>query len=290
MNTRFHIAHIIPHPKLHGLHGYREVIETLHWGLTSLGYEVTTALNAIANDATNIVLGFQMLSESDVSRLPPDTILYNLEQIAGLSDDQLKPVFRSAARRLRVWEYSERNLAAWLRLQPVHQVVHVPIGWAPVLAKISPAEHQDIDVLHYGLPSDFRFAMFNALCQQGMSCVYACGLYGASRDSLIARSKLVLNLNMYSQSRIFEVVRVSFLLSNAKAVVADLYPDTFIEADLRDAVAFAAPEKIAGCCQLLLDDESARRQLERKGEETMRRRDIRPILTHALATTDGSAH
>lgn len=285
MTRRFHVSHLIPNPRQHGLQGYREVIESLRWGLASLGHEVTVNLNAIANDATNIVLGFQMLGEADIGRLPPDTIVYNLEQIAGLSDEQLKPVFRAAARRLRVWEYSERNLIAWQRLRPVQSVVHVPIGWAPTLATIPRADPQDIDILFYGIPSNHRFGMFNALCQQGMSCVYACGLYGSSRDTLIARAKLVLNLNLYSQSRIFEIVRVSHLLTNAKAVVADLYPDTFIEPDLRDSVAFAVPEKIVECCHRLLEDESARRKLERQGEETMRKRDIRSILSRALEAT-----
>lgn len=289
MITRFHISHIIPHPKLHGLHGYREVIETLQWGLASLGYEVTTNLNLIAKDATNIVLGFQMLSESDIDHLPPDTIVYNFEQIAGFSPDQIKPVYRAAARRLHVWEYSERNLAAWQQLRPTNFPIHVPVGWAPTLAKIPRSEPQDIDVLHYGLPSDFRFAVFNALCQKGLSCVYACGLYGAERDSLIARAKLVLNVNMYAQSRIFEIVRVSYLLSNSKAVVADVHPNTFIESDLRESVAFATPETITDCCQKLLDDEPARRRLEKKGEETMRQRDIRTILKHALDATGLSA-
>lgn len=285
MSTRFHISHIIPHPNLHGLRGYREVIETLQWGLASLGYEVDASVNVISTASRNIVFGFQMLADADFERLPPDTIVYNLEQFAGLSDDQIKPVARAAARRLQIWEYSERNLGAWQRLQPLHPVVHVPIGWAPTLTRITRSDPQDIDVLHYGIPSDFRFAVFNALCQQGLSCVYACGLYGESRDSLIARSKLVLNLNLYSQSRIFEIVRVSYLLANAKAVVADLHPDTFIEPDLRDAVAFAVPEKIVECCHRLLEDEPARRKLEKQGEETMRQRDIRPILSRALEAT-----
>ena len=28
---KFHIAHLIPDPKLHGLQGYKEVIESLTW-------------------------------------------------------------------------------------------------------------------------------------------------------------------------------------------------------------------------------------------------------------------
>lgn len=270
---------------MHGLHGYREVIETVQWGLMSLGLETTVGTNSISATATNIVLGSQMLDPAAIDALPPDTIVYNLEQIAGVDVGLLKPSFRAAARRLQVWEYSERNFSAWEQLQPARPVAHVPIGWAPVLARIPRAEPQDIDVLHYGMPNEFRLSVFNELCTRGLSCAYLCGLYGAGRDGLIARSKLVLNLNYYSFARIFEIVRVSYLLANAKAVVSDLHPDSFVEADLREAVALVPPAEIADCCQRLLNDDVARRQLEIRGAESIRRRDIRAILAQALQRT-----
>ena len=53
------------------------------------------------------------------------------------------------------------------------------------------------------------------------------GVYGRERDKLIARSKIVLNMHHYS-SQIFEIVRVFYLLTNRKAVVA--------ECNARDAI------------------------------------------------------
>jgi hypothetical protein len=280
--TRFHIAHIVPDPRLHGLYGYREVIETLQWGLEALGYPTSVAENEFANGSTNIIFGFQMLSEQVVDSLPPDSIVYNFEQMAGLQTDALKPVYRAAARRLRVWEYSEHNLSSWAQLDPVQAVINVPVGWAPILARIPEPADQDIDVLLYGLPGKLRLAIFRQLAEAGAVCIFACGVYGASRDALIGRSKLVLNINLYASSRIFEIVRVSYLLANAKAVVADLRPDTFVESDVRDAVAFEPPEGVAARCFALLGDETVRRELGKRGAETMRRRDIRVILSRAL--------
>ena len=43
---------------------------------------------------------------------------------------------------------------------------------------------------------------------------------GKTRDDLIARSKLVLNVNRYKHARVFEVARVSYLLGHGKAVVS----------------------------------------------------------------------
>jgi hypothetical protein len=280
--ARFHIAHIVPDPRMHGLYGYREVIETLQWGLAALGYPTSVAENEFANGSTNIVFGFQMLTEPVLDGLPADTIVYNFEQMAGLPADTLKPVYRAAARRLRVWEYSEHNLSTWAQLGPAHPVIHVPVGWAPILVRIAEPAEPDIDVLLYGLPGKLRIAIFRQLAEAGARCIFACGIYGARRDELIGRSKLVLNINLYASSRIFEIVRVSYLLANAKPVVADLRPDTFVEADVRDAVAFEPPEGVAARCIALLGDESARRQLGQRGAEIMRKRDIRTILSRAL--------
>jgi hypothetical protein len=34
---KYHLAHIIPNPRMHGLNGYKDVIDTLQWGLDQLG-------------------------------------------------------------------------------------------------------------------------------------------------------------------------------------------------------------------------------------------------------------
>jgi hypothetical protein len=111
--------------------------------------------------------------------------------------------------------------------------------------------------------------------------VFACGLYGRARDDLIARSKLVLNVNK-RRSRIFEVVRVSYLLANGKAVVADRDADTAVEPDFESAVAFCAPEDIVAECERLLDDDAARRDLEARGRAAIRRRPVTGYLRPAL--------
>jgi len=282
MPLKFHIVHVIPDPRLHGLRGYREVSETLQWGLEALGHDVSVAENAFASDRTNIVFGFQMLSEAQVETVPADSIVYNFEQLAGLSAAALKPAYHVAARRLRIWDYSEHNLPAWEELHPGHRVVHVPVGWAPILERIPRDVVQDIDLLFYGVPGQRRLGLYSQLCATGASAVFACGLYGPERDSLIARAKLVLNIDLNDSRRIFEVVRVSYLLANAKAVVATLQSHTLIEPDLRDAVAFAPAERIAAACVELLANDPARRRLAERGEQAIRARDIRGILTRAL--------
>ena len=283
---RFHLASIVPPPGdrslLHGLHGYREVVETVQWGLAQLGHEVSAGENSFRADHVNVVFGVQVLPTADLMRLPDDTIVYNFEQIGGLDARDLKPLIRTVADRFRIWDYSAHNLATWERIGARRGVAHVPVGWAPVLKRIAPAPVQDIDVLFYGIPGPQRMSVFADLCNHGMTCVYVSGLYGAARDELIARSKLVLNINRY-RSRIFEIVRVSYLLANGKAVVADRTADTYVEPDIADAVAFCAPESIVATCQSLLDDPAARASLEARGRAAIERRIVTPPLAAALA-------
>ena len=280
---RFHIVHIVPDPRLHGLYGYAELIGAMQWGLTELGHETTAAINSLGRDKINIVLGGQMLGEMEFKQFPPDTIFYNTEQLAEVSPENLWPVWRNIASQFRVWEYSQRNMAVWEQFQPKWPPTLVPVGWAPILRRIAKIENEDIDVLFYGLPSNARFVAFNNLCKAWVKCVFACGLYGKERDELIARARIVLNVNRYEQSRIFEVVRVSYLLANEKAVVSDIHPDSFVEADLKEAVAFSPLEGIVETCQNLLKDDAARRELASRGKAVFERRDIREILRKALA-------
>jgi hypothetical protein len=113
--------------------------------------------------------------------------------------------------------------------------------------------------------------------------MFICGMYGTARDDLIARSKLVLNINKHA-SRIFEIVRVSYLLANGKAVVADRTADTYVEPDIEDGVAFGEPGAIARICEELLDDDDKRRSRESRGQAVIERRIITPLLAAALAS------
>jgi hypothetical protein len=283
---RFNITHIVPNTSqrsgMHGLYGYREVIETIQWGLRDIGCEATVSDNSVVSDRINIILGVQMLPQADLARLPVNTIIYNFEQFGGLNAAELKPEIKYVAQQFQVWEYSERNMAGWKTINPGARLTYVPVGWAPILNRIDKCITQDIDVLFYGTPAQLRLQVFQDLCDSGMKCMFVCGLYGKARDDLIGRAKLILNINRYDHSRIFEIVRVSYLLANAKAVVADIQEGTFIEPDLQNAIAFATPEQIRPTCAAFLDNEQARFDLEDRGRASIERRHISGILESAL--------
>ncbi len=283
---RYHLMNIAPTAAaagpMHGLLGHAEVIETVRWGLAALGHEVTVGNNSFRAAARNVVFGAQVLDVPMLASLPGDTVVYNLEQLARLSAAEVRPSVRFVAEHFEVWDYDRLNLPAWQAVGARSAPKVVPIGWAPTLRRIPRREQEDVDVLLYGMPGAARMDVVRRVCGTGLGCVFACGLYGASRDDLIGRAKLVLNVNLYDRSRVFEIVRVSYLLANGKAVVSDVFPDSVINDDLRDAVAFTPQERIAQTCVRLVNDGPARAALADRGRAAFERRDIRDILRRAV--------
>lgn len=265
---------------MHGLNGYAEVIDTIDWGLRELGHEVSRGLNEISPSARNIVFGGQMMTVEQQQRLPEDTIIYNFEQLRGLT--RVRAEVAHFARASQVWDYSEFNIEFWQRFHPKYPVTLVPVGYAPILERIPRAAVQDIDVLIYGVPNEDRLALFGAIAKRGLSTVFVCGLYGAARDELIARSKVVVNLSLYTRSNVFEIVRVSYLLANRKAVACGITPETVMEKGVQSAVVLATPKDMLDNVERLVTDETYRREIEESGYRYFKTRDIRPILEQAL--------
>jgi hypothetical protein len=181
------------------------------------------------------------------------------------------------------WDYSLKNVEAMLTQDSPMPVRHVPIGYAPVLERITKHERQDIEILVYGFAHDYRIKLFQTLCDQWKRCVFACGLYGELRDELIGRSKIVLNITGGHTESIYPVVRGSYLLANRKLVIADVQPQLYIERDMAEAVKFGKTEQIPSLCHHWLEDDARRAEAEEQGYQTMIRRDIRGILAAALA-------
>ncbi len=289
----FHVCQIFPQKAIHVVSGYDDVTATLVWGLRQMGYPTSYAVNYIHPDATNIVFGAHNLHLDVVKSLRPDTIIYNLEQMFGLYGhqgplqwgnlDAFRAMFDWCCANLAVFDYSRRNVEAVKAHNPDASIQYVPIGYAPILSRIDKPEEQDIDILFIGMPHEFRISVFKELCEAWFSSVFLCGMYGPKRDELIGRSKLVMNISAGTAGSIFSIVRASYFLANQKAVVADLYPDIDLEPDMPLAVRFATPDQLVGACAYLLQNDDKRAEAEAIGFEMFRRRDIRVILTQALA-------
>lgn len=258
-----------------------EVMDSFEYAFRALGAEVERTENKV-DGRTGIVFCGHFVPEALVGNLPPNLIVYNLEQLSGGSPF-VTPAYLKLLERYPVWDYSVRNIAALRALFPGKAAVrHVPIGFVSELTRIPKQPNEDIDVLFYGSLNDRRRYVLDALRETGLAVHHAFGVYGQTRDALIARAKVVLNMHFYP-SQVFEIVRVSYLLANSKAVVSEGGPDTEIDQDLVDAVALASYDQLTTTCQALIADSARRHRLGSDGYNIFSRRDLKDTLKRAIA-------
>ncbi|MFO1056689.1 MAG: hypothetical protein U1E53_06935 [Dongiaceae bacterium] len=264
--------------------GVAEVALSLRHGLEALGCDVDLGDNEPIADGVNIYLRAHRLDPAAAARVPPGSVIYNLEQIYEASP-WLGQTYRDLLGRFTVWDYSRRNLAAIAAMAEQRNLQFVPLGYVPQLTRIAPATDQDIDLLFYGRLNQHRRTVLAEMARSGLRLRIGRDLRDAERDALIARARLVLNLHFYPTA-IFEIVRVSYLLANGKAVVAECGPATEIDDDMRAAVAAVPRERLCETVLALLRDDAARHELGRRGQAIFARRRLPEILAHAIAATE----
>jgi len=207
---------------------FLELGELIYYSIIELGFDASFKFEEIdwlspnkasllaTSGGVNIVLGAHLLDETWIPFLHPETIIVNTEQIGATM--WTKRIFEFA-RNFEVWDYSPRNIIK-LNDEHVKKVKHLRLGYQPELRRIIRNRQQDIDVLFYGsiAPGDRREVILNSLADCGLNVHRSFGVYGAERDELISRSKIVINIHNYD-THIFESVRVFYLLTNSIPVV-----------------------------------------------------------------------
>lgn len=253
-----------------------EVAEAVLYGARALGHDVELRSEPVPDGRREIVVGWHLLAPDDASTAP-DAILYNLEQVTPDSL-WLTPQRLALLRSRRVWDYSPANVAKLAALGI--EAALVPIGYVPQWTRIERAA-EDIDVLFYGSTSQRRWDAIDAIEAAGASVHVVTGVYGAERDALAARAKIVLNVHYY-EAQTFEVVRVSYLLANRRTVVSERGRDLALEQPFDPGVAFGTLEELPGLCRRLLASRSERRAIAERGYELIRARPMSASLAHVL--------
>jgi hypothetical protein len=212
--------------------------------------------------------------------LESDAILYNLEQVdpgSAWFRQELITLFR----QYRVWDYSQTNAVALGALGVKVERV-VPIGYAKELTRIGFAEQRDIDVLFVGSMNPRRQLIIHRLRAAGLHVGAVFGVYGKERDLLIGRSKLLLNIHFY-ESKVLEIVRISYLLANRCVILSETGSDPQEDASLAGGVAFAEYGELESNAFELLENPEHRECISRRGFELMSGRLMSDYLRAALA-------
>lgn len=262
---------------------FREPMEVLAEGLKTLGHSAHIQLNRIGDAAIPVIFGAHHIAPADVDRLPSNTIIYNLEQLAQgypwFTDNYLRILSR-----FTVWDFSTRNVAFLVKSGVASGAIHVPFGYSPCLRRIVPTEDQDIDVLFFGVQNERRLHVLRELGNAGAKVAALNNVWGTERDAWIARSRIVVNVHQATGGQ-FEIVRVLYLLANGKAVVSELAPDEKIDPGLEGRLVAAPYERLVTACLDLLGDENRRVALSEAatgvaGDEAL---SALPAIAHAVS-------
>jgi hypothetical protein len=275
---KFNICLIQPKNYIHTF-AFLELAQLLHFGIRSLNFDSKLSLNQIYTDATNIVIGAHLLDVSRISQLPKNSIILNTEQLDGINIAWLTPILQFA-KHFSLWDYSLKNISK-LNDLGFNKVKFLELGYQSELQRIPKSSLQDIDVLFYGSMNPRREKIIAELREHDLNVHVSFAVYGPQRDELISRSKVVLNHHYYD-TEIYEVVRSSYLINNAKLVVSEVNPSTSIDNRYLESVYPAKYEELAATCSKLVCDTSLRNELEEKALSTFRQFPQSRFLTKIL--------
>jgi hypothetical protein len=267
--ARYNIIIIEPFEYLHSK-VFLELGELIYFSLLDLGHVATFRFERLdwrlpdsnsilaSGESINIVLGIHLLAAEWLPYISPPTILVNTEQLgATIWTDRILEF----AQNFQVWDYSPKNIA-FLKQSGINSVKHLRLGFQSELSRIVSSPEQDIDVLFYGsiAPNDRRDVILESLVARGLSVHRAFACYGAERDALIAKSKVVINIHNYD-THIFEAVRVFYLLINSIPVVGEVNSTTIIDEVMRIGICAEKYEDIVNACVRLVGSKVERQNL-----------------------------
>ncbi len=265
-SKNYNICIIQPQGYIHSL-AFLELAELLMYSIRDLGRQAVVRKNQLGSDGVNIIIGAHLLDPKVQGTIPANTIILNTEQLGGVYTewrDRLGKWFESG---IGLWDYSPANIDV-IRGMGVENVKLLNIGYQPELKRIPEDIEQDVDVLFYGSINERRKVVLQELVDRGIKLKVLSGVYGTERDKWVARSKVILNHHFY-ESQIFEIVRVFYLLTNAKPVVAEINDETVVDQRFRDGVVGMPYDRLVDTVCDLVQDETRLKEQGKKAFESI---------------------
>lgn len=260
-----------------------EVADMFQGGLVELGYTVSVQMFTFDPAAINVVMPAVLFPTDALDRIPPRTIFYNTEDLEYQPSAAQQSVIEIVRRGFTVWDYARKNLAWFAANGCPDRVRHVPFGYSKPIDRVvrRPWEERTIDVLFYGKLTQRRVDVIAELMRTSLTVGVFSHAYGALRDDLMSRSKLVLNVPAVP-AFIAECPRVTFCASNQKLCVSER-PSYPLAPAWEKAIAFVPYREIVQSCQSLAADRDAVLAREAEAYAAMRTLPISAGLADAFA-------
>ena len=258
------ICIIKPNNYIHSL-AYLEIAELLHYSVLELNQNSKISYNFIDINpkVKNIIFGAHLLNDDMINSIPSNTIIFNTEQIESINEIWKRRILLLASKGIVFWDYSNHNLDL------LHTKLNVKgrlfeIGFQSNLQRIKINDNKEVDVLFYGSLNNRREKIINNLLKKNVKVKCLFGVYGKDRDDWIGKSKIVLNLHYY-ESKIFEIVRIFYLLTNAIPIVSEVDENTKLNNNYLKVIMGSNYEDVEKNILSLLENEKERKLIGLNG-------------------------
>lgn len=275
---------------------FREVAETVHWGLQELGFDSKFKFSTFdfsTKDRRSVIFGGHTLSLFR-KFVPADSIIYNLEMIPEPDFDENgnpftpakwancmggKPLYISILKTASaIWDYSLHNIANMRKYGITAPMFHMPICYYPGLARVDRKENPEYDVVYVGSQNPRREKVMAELQKKGFKAHSRFSLYGKDRDDFLGQGKIHLNSHFYD-TNLLETVRTCYLLANHCFVVSEHGSCPHEDAEWEGGIVFSSYEKLAETCEAwLARSQSKRDDVASFGNHLMRCRRVETEL------------
>lgn len=260
----FNICIIKPKDYIH-YQAFTEIAELIHFSLLNLNCKSSITFNHLDTnpEKKNIIFGGHLLNNDLINKVPNNSIVFNTEQIESNTEEWRERIIKLANRNIELWDYSLFNIKFTQDKTNIKAKLF-EIGYQGELNRITHKKTKKVDVLFYGSINDRRKIIIDKLIEKNIKVKCLFGVYGKDRDDWIAKSKLVLNMHMYD-SKIFEIIRVFYLMTNGVPVVAEYDDKTKINNNFLMGIKTASYNELVEMIVYLVNNENEREELGHNG-------------------------
>ena len=268
---------IVTHPGSTIHHAFDEIRDSTAWALSALGHQVSVTEDWFSETGeTNVIFGAELIA--DFQRVPKNSVVYNLEQPSHPRMRQVQRLVKESG--CAIWDYSSRSVEEW-KSSGFESACHVPVGYTPNLTRV-PHSAPEWDVMFAGWMTQRRTAILEELRNAGLKVFSAsAACYGGVRDNIISRSKVCLSVHHDGRDR-FEIVRVSYLMANAKCIVTEVSSDDDEYQDLANGLSRSPYRMLVESCRAYCATGSERQLMEEKAMALITKRDFTQAVAAAL--------
>jgi hypothetical protein len=197
INSRIVLVHLVINE-----HGpiFFDILDLFTEVLQNLGLTVERTTNRLAAKQLNLLVGHTMfLPPSESRRIAENGRPYIVFQVEALHETEgflsrhpgYWELLQGAS---QIWNYSEANVAI-LKERGLTNVHYIPLGHAQKLERVVFAPERNIDVLFFGTLTPRRRRVLDGLRERGIRAEFHFATYGAARNALISRAKVLLNMH-----------------------------------------------------------------------------------------------